>query len=260
MLEKTPPIRRNTLYTLFTAQDSTSQRNLSIICACHRACKRKISKIIPCQEIIVLDSPQFGGLLQDPGYALLEILCENTKKKRLAIIVAPMVSSHALFLCTPRRPVEQGISQFSCFFLDFMSVFPSWMLPPFGASCLRLLSLIRTSCCILILLCGPSAAALALSPFFPKIIRRKSLANFPRFASLWGVFHFFCFPFPLPFIILVIDRLMLSSLRRFHHFLFLYFTSFLFFHFSSAFSQLAISPPCGLCLQRCSGLFPGCSL
>ena len=137
--------------------------------------------------------------MQDPGYALLEF-CVKIQKKRLVIIVAPMVSSHALFLCTPRRPVEQGTSQFSCFFLDFISVFPSWQLPPFGASCLRLLFLIRTSCCIIILLCGPSAAALALSQFCPKNQKEKGpptfLQGLPRIGASFTSFAFlFLFAF-----------------------------------------------------------------
>ena len=61
---------------------------------------------------------------------------------------------------------------------------------------LELLSLIRTSCCVLItasvLLCGPSAAALTLSQFCPSSKGRKShFPNFPRFASLWGDLLFF---------------------------------------------------------------------
>ena len=126
--------------------------------------------------------------------------CVNCKSS----IARSCVSSHALFLCIPRRPVEQGTPRHSYFFLHFISVFISFLSSPFGcfhlleALSLKLLSSICTSCCILItasvLLCGPSAAALTLSQFCPSSKRRKN--HLPNFPKVWGVLLFSCFPFP----------------------------------------------------------------
>ena len=47
------------------------------ICACHSSRKNKITIFFQekyCPEIIMIALPEFGGLLQDPGYALPEIL------------------------------------------------------------------------------------------------------------------------------------------------------------------------------------------
>ena len=55
---------------------------------------------------------------------------------------------------------------------------------------------------------------------------------------------------------------MMISLRFSHHLFSVLRLLNLFFTFSlsSIFPGLAISPPCGLCLQRCLGTFPGCFL
>ena len=81
----------------------------------------------------------------------------------------------------------------------------------------------------------------------------------PRFASLWGVCHCFCFPFSF----CLSSFLSWSSLHFFHHFLFLCFTFFFLFFFISLLPLLFLSlflnsPLFHQVFLRYLGPFPGC--
>ena len=108
-------------------------------------------------------------------------------------------------------------------------------------------SLICTSCCILVIasvmLCGPSAGALTLRQFCPRIKRRKRhFPNYPKICLASGRFSLLLLSFSfLPSFTIIIKRLMdellalVPPIPFLYFILFPFFSSFffLFFHFPS---------------------------
>ena len=74
--------------------------------------------------------PPLASLLNCSSISSFLSLCSIPKKD----IALSFVSSHSLFLCTPRRSVEQGTPQQLCLFLHFSSVFSFWLPPPLKGS------------------------------------------------------------------------------------------------------------------------------